>query len=110
MQKQAGRDDLPVHNRARVKSDGSHLLDGFKLKEFDLAAAAVPLSLVESRKPDVRPGPELDHLSTGQRKSNERAQSDQQKDMPSLFEALHSFRIPAEQPRTAFLIRNADFS
>ena len=56
VQKQAGRDDFPAHNRAWVKPDGSHLLDGFKLEAFDLAAAAVPLSLVKGRKPYVRRG------------------------------------------------------
>ena len=65
VQKQAGRDNLPAHNRAQVKSDGNHLLDGFKLKAFNLAAAAVPLSLVKGREPDVRCGPKLDHLGPG---------------------------------------------
>ena len=57
VQKQASKKNLPAQNRAWIKSDGSHLLDRFKVEAFDLAAAAVPLSLIGVREPDVRRGP-----------------------------------------------------
>jgi hypothetical protein len=41
VQEQAGRKNLPAQNRAWVKSDGRHLLDGFKLETFDLATAVL---------------------------------------------------------------------